>query len=133
MAASQANLPVLEFNQHGLVHATTLDLPPGATLGSLLPGDDGLLHVLVGAQRLLPPPPSETAPASPANEQRVFTPTEIDEFHPQDGSLVRRISVGVGPMPACEVNGSYLFLTPREEDGKLQLIRATPIVARNQQ
>jgi len=126
LATSQANLPVLELNQHGLVRATTLALPPGATLGSLLPSDDGLLHAVVGEFRSIPT--SSSTPESSAGGVRGFFYTEVDEFYPQDGSLLRRISLpSPAPAPVCAIDGTYMFFAPREEDGKLQLIRATPV------
>jgi hypothetical protein len=126
LAASQANLPVLELNQHGVVRALTLALPPGTTLQSLIPSDDGLLHALVG--KLHPVPSSNTASegASPSETDLGLVPTEIDEFYPLDGSLSRRVSLEPGPIPVCDIRGSYVFLAPREADGKLQMILATP-------
>jgi hypothetical protein len=119
LAASQVNLPVLELNQHGVVRALTLALPPGTVFQSLLPSDDGLLHALVGKFHSMGGP-------SPSETEILLSPTEIDEFYPQDGSLSRRVSVEPGPIPVCAMRGSYIFLAPREEDGKLQMILATP-------
>jgi hypothetical protein len=56
-----------------------------------------------------------------------FFPTEIDEFYPQDGSLAKRITLEDNQTPVCEVKGKYMFVAPREEDGRLQVIHATPL------
>ena len=90
LTATGMNFPVLELNQHGLVKATKLALPPGVTVRSLLPSDDGLLRVVVGTMRSMPL--SASASGSPPTGEFLF-PSEIDEFYPQDGSLVRRISI----------------------------------------
>lgn len=127
LTTSQVNFPVLELNQHGLVRATQLALPPGATVQSILPSDDGLLHALVGNFRSLSSPNSTPASDSSASESKVFSPAEIDVFYPQDGSLLRRISLAVGLMPVCAFKDRYTFLEPREEDGRLQVIHATSI------
>lgn len=119
LAASKVNLPVLELNQHGVVHSMTLALPPGTTIHALLPSDDGLLHAVVGDLRSIS--------SSPGEVQQGFLQTEIDEFYPQDGSLFRRVSLEAGPKPVCAMKGNYTFLAPREADGRFQLIRATPV------
>ncbi|HEU5350938.1 MAG TPA: hypothetical protein VFU55_05035 [Terracidiphilus sp.] len=126
VAASQTNLPVLELNQHGVVRALKLSLPPGTVLQSLLPSDDDLVHALVGTFRPLSSSKSGSASEGSSRESRVFSPKEVDEFYPQDGSLFRRISLEPGQMPVCAIKGSYIFLVPRESDGRLQMIRATP-------
>ena len=129
LTASKVNLPELELNQHGVVRTISLALPAGTTIESLLPSDDGLLHAVVGTFRPMVPSDTAGTPKGSFGESAIFSPTEIDVFYPQDGSLVRRISLEAeeAPQPTCAMNGSYTFLAPREEDGKLQLIRATPI------
>jgi hypothetical protein len=127
LTASQANLPALELNQHGVVRAMSLALPAGMVLSALLPSSDALLHAVVGHLRSFPFSGTTLASKDTSDEPRGFFPTEIDEFYPQDGSLARRIAVEPGPMPVCAINGSYTFLVPRGQDGKLQVIHATPV------
>jgi hypothetical protein len=128
LTASQANLPTLELSQHGVVHALPLALPAGTVIYSILPSSDALVHAVVGIIRTLSAP--NTTPGAkdgPSDSRRSFAPTEIDEFYPQDGSLVRRVTLESGPLPVCAINGSYTFVVPRGQDGKLQLIHARPV------
>jgi hypothetical protein len=127
LTASRANLPTLELNQHGVVRAISLALPAGTVSFALLPSHDAFLHAVVGNLRSLPSSGIPSPPEDTSDEPRGFFPTEIDEFYPQDGSLARRVAMEPGPMPVCAINGSYTFLVPRGQDGKLQLLHATPV------
>lgn len=125
LTASRTNLPTVEINQHGVVRELPLSLPKGTVLYALLPNSDIMLHAIVGK---LTDPPLGTAlsPGETPDAPQSFFPTEIDEFYPQDGSLARRIKVESGPMPVCAINGSYTFIVPRGQDGKLQVLHAKP-------
>jgi hypothetical protein len=105
----------------------SLALPAGTVSSALLPSSDALLHAVVGNLRSFPSSGTTSASKDTSDEPRGFFPIEIDEFYPQDGSLSRRIAVEPGPMPVCAINGSYTFLVPRGQDGKLQVLHATPV------
>ena len=124
LAATGINFPILELNQHGVVKATKLALPSGLTVRSLLPSDDGMLRVVAGTLRSMPL--STSASGSPPPTGEYLFASEIDEFYPQDGSLVRRISIEPGPKPVCASKDVYTFLAHREADSRLQLITASP-------
>jgi hypothetical protein len=125
LTARGENLPTVEINEHGIVRELSLALPAGTVLYGLLPTTDPMLYAIVG--KSTSPPSGSASSSSDAHElQHGFLPTEIDEFYPQDGSLARRIKVEPGPMPACANNGTYTFVAPRAQDGKLQVLHATP-------
>jgi hypothetical protein len=126
LTASRTNLPTVEINPHGIVRTLSLSLPAGTVIYGLLPTNDAMLHAIVGN---LSDPSSGTAlsPNETPDAPHSFFPSEIDEFYPQDGSLARRIKVESGPMPVCAISGAYTFIVPRGQDGKLQVLHATPV------
>ena len=123
--ASGVNYPVLELNQHGLVRTIPLAVPPGKVPYSLLPSTDDLLHAVVGEMRSPRVSGTEATIAAEKTAPHGFFSTEIDDFYPTEGSLFRAVALESGPLPTCVGDGEYIFLVPRGDDGKLQVIHAT--------
>lgn len=127
LAVTQANLPLVEFNEHGVLRDLKLALPPNTTFGSLIPTDDVMLYGAVGGFQSIPAAASTTGGGSAPAEYRMFQDSEINEFYPQDGSLFRRVAITPGLIPACVSRGDYVIFTQRDGDFRLQVTHARPI------
>lgn len=100
------------------MRSTKVTLPDHASISGILESSDNMYHV-VGSQAI-------PAAGSPGQES-FFNPTEIDDIYPGDGTILKRVKFARGLRPACVRDESYTFVSPREEDGKLQTIRGTVI------
>lgn len=118
-------LPLIEVNESGIVRVTTAAMPKDAVIGALLSSDDRDYHILVGHLQPIPPVPSARVPQ--ASQKSVFTANEIDDIFPGDGTVLKRVKFAHGLMPVCVRDDTYTFVTPRDEDGRLQLVRGTVI------
>ena len=125
LAPTAAQLPLIEVNENGIARTTTANLPRGVVIGALLASNDKVYHVLAG--HLKPDDPQATGAGPPGAPGATFISDEIDDINPGDGTLLRRINFAHGLSPACAQDESYTFMTPREDDGKLQLIHGTVI------
>ena len=125
VAPTAAQLPLIEVNENGIARTTTANLPRGVVIGALLASNDKVYHVLAG--HLKPDDPQATEAGPPGAPGATFISDEIDDINPGDGTLLRRINFAHGLSPACAQDEHYTFITPREDDGKLQLIHGTVI------
>jgi hypothetical protein len=119
MSPNRAALPLIEINENGLVRSTNVTLPDKASIGGVFESSDRIYHVLASQ-------PNQVQGDSPG-QKTSYIPTEIDDVNPGDGAILRRVKLAPGLWPACVRDESYTFVSPREDDGKLQIIRGTPI------
>ncbi len=124
MSSNQAHLPLIEINENGVVRSTNVILPDNTTIGGTFESSDRIYHVLASATQVIQTQTS--ANASPAG-QTFFTPTEIDDINPGDGTILKRVKFTRGLSPACVRDESYTFVSPRGDDGRLQTIRGTVV------
>jgi hypothetical protein len=106
-------------NEHGIVRATQLALPAGASIRSLLPSSDGMFYVRVGH--------SSRDPYGAAGPEGVAMHLQkaIYVFNSIDGSLVSKGQFSADLSPIAAADGTYTFLAARREDGRIQLVSGT--------
>jgi hypothetical protein len=124
MSPIQAHLPLIEISENGVVRSTNVTLPDNASISGIFESsDDKIYHVVASLPNQVQA--SKGEPLAP--QKTSFTPTEIDDIYPVDGSILKRVKFNRGLMPACVRDNGYTFLWPRDDDGKLQTIRGTVI------
>ena len=115
--------PVIEVNEHGIVHVYSLQIPKGFVLETLLSTSGYRWKVTTLSEKV------ETNTDKDSRVQSYgmkFGP--IFEFDPADGSALRRIDRPEGPpwtTLACEHDGEYAAFTTDEKDGSLELLKAS--------
>lgn len=125
LAPHQAQLPLIDMNESGIVRSTTAVLPDGASVGSLLSSDDKIYHVVVGH---LESNTSQTNASRASTEpSKIYKDDEIDDINPGDGAVLKRVEFAHGLIPVCVLGDDYTFIAPRDEDGRLQIIRGTVV------
>lgn len=120
MSPSLGPLPLIEISENGVVRSTALSLPDNALVSGIFESGDNdkVYHVVANV----------ATPAPGGDGQKSLSiPSEIDDIHPGDGTILKRVKFARGLMPACVSDDTYTFVSPREDDGKLQVIRATAI------
>jgi hypothetical protein len=122
MSPDRAKLPLIEIDENGVVRSTNVTLPNNASVGGVFESSDRIYHVLATQVNQV----QASANDSPG-QKTFFIPTEIDDINPGDGAILQRVKFARGLMPACVGDESYTFVSPREDDGRLQTIRATVI------
>jgi hypothetical protein len=115
-----STLPLIELNESGVVRSTNVALPENVYLTGILESGDKVYHV-VGSVRK----PLETPPSGSYGQKFSYFPSEIDDINPGDGTVVKRVKFARGLWPICAQDDTYTFLSPRDEDGRLQVIRGT--------
>lgn len=116
---------MLEISERGVVRSTTVALPKGASIGTLLPSNEKKLNVVAGHFETVPMRSSTSSGSG--SEASIFKDDEIEVIDPNDGSVLRRIKFAQGLMAVCEQDETYTFVSPRDEDGKLQIVRGTVV------
>lgn len=110
--------PVIEVNEHGIVHATDLQLPPGYLLRSLLSISGGYWTVstYMDAKILSNPQPGTTGV--------VFRNGALFQFNSFDGSLVRRINTpeNLNNNVRCAHDGEFTAMTTDKKTGRLEVL-----------
>ena len=107
-------LPLIEISENGVVRSIDAALPDNGMISGVMESSDKVYHVIA----------SQMTSAADANGQKPFlTPAEIDDIYPGDGTVLKRVKFARGLRPACVGDDSYTFVSPREEDGRLQIIR----------
>jgi hypothetical protein len=122
MSSNEAQPPLIEINENGVVRSTNVILPDNATIGGIFESSDRIYHVLASATEVNQ---SQTSANASPPGQTFFVPTEIDDIYPSDGTILKRVKFTRGLMPACVRDESYTFVWTRGDDGKLQTIRGT--------
>ena len=118
MSPSLGRLPLIEIDEDGIVRSTNVTLPDNASISGILESSDKIYHV-VGSQAI--------PAAGLSSQESFFNPTEIDDIYPGDGTILKRVKFAHGLRPVCVQGDSYTLVSPREDDGKLQIIRGTVI------
>lgn len=122
MSPTLGHLPLIELNENGIVRSTTVTLPDNASISGIFESSDKTYHVVVSQPNQLQASKDDLSPP----KSGLFA-TEIDDIFPGDGSILKRVKFVRGLVPACIHDGSYTFVSPRADDGKLQTIRGTVI------
>lgn len=110
--------PIIEVNEHGVIHTVPLQLPKGIAIAELL-AQDGSLWTVRTYTNLQIETDSKTGQKSGSmHEEPVFV------FNSFDGSLVHRIDLPAkfNGLLACEHNGDYTALTTDPKDGRLEVL-----------
>ena len=123
MAPSLANLPLIEINENGVVRSINVTLPDHESrITGVITSNDGIYHVVAST-----PDPIKPSASNPPGQKVGYFATEIDNIYPGDGSILSRAKFAHGLNPVCIDGDSYMFVSTRAEDGKLQTIRGTVI------
>jgi hypothetical protein len=119
---TESTPPLIEINENGVVRSTNVSLPENAALTGISESSDKIYHVVGSEKSQVEPSASD-----PPGQKFSYTPTEVDDINPGDGTVLRRVKFTRGLWPVCVRDESYTFLSPRDEDGRLQIIRGTVI------
>ena len=117
------NEPVIEVNEHGIVHTVPLQLPKGTSLDSFLSRSGYVWKVRTYSS-------TKVRTDSKTGEQSgEMTQGSILEFNSFDGSLLRKINLPakMNGFIACEHNGDYTALTTDPKDGRLELVKGAEV------
>jgi hypothetical protein len=115
--------PVIEVNEHGIVHVYVLQIPKGFVLETLLSTSGHRWKVSTLGAKVETNTYKDSETHSYAME---YGP--IFEFDPADGAVLRRIDRPEGPpwaMLTCEHDGEYAAFTTDAKDGSLELLKAS--------
>ncbi|HKF48495.1 MAG TPA: hypothetical protein VKB38_14120 [Terracidiphilus sp.] len=115
-----SNLPLIELNESGVVRSTNVAWPENVYLTGILESSDKIYHVVGGERKQL-----ENSGSDSNDPKFSYIPNEIDDINPGDGTILKRVKFASGLWPVCAQDDTYTFLSPRDEDGRLQVTRGT--------
>jgi hypothetical protein len=123
LVPDSSSRPILEVSETGVVKTWTLHVPKGYERGVPVAFDANrwMFHM------------DQKEKQQDVNEEKSFAyrtrlteakPTVVMEFDPSSGDAVRQFAFPPGLQPACEIDGTFLFLGADIDDGKLQFATA---------
>jgi hypothetical protein len=115
--------PIIEVNEHGIVHVYPLQIPKGFVLETLLSTDGHRWKVSTLSEQV------ETIKVKDSDSHSyAMKYGPIFEFDPADGTALRRIErpeSASWAVLACEHDGEYAAFTTDAKDGSLELMKAS--------
>lgn len=110
---------VIELNEHGVVRSTSLQLPPGATLATVLSATRNSWKIRTYSKSEM------RTDEQTGSQYAVLKGGATLEFNPLDGTVRREIDMPQGSKAklVCEHDGDYLAIQTDAATGALQILQ----------